>query len=808
MCWINIIVAIVISIIGELIRPKAKSNSGRPAGLGDFQFPTAEAGRVIPWLAGTVKVLGPNTTASGLLRSEESYVRVRTGWFSTAKQSYGYRYYLSFQQIICGGLIDDIVGFQVNDAFLKVKTKTVTADYIDILIDDPAFYGDAKKDGGFSGLIRVYRGSPTQPVDTVLKNVLAQTEISAYRYVCYAMFRDFYLGMSENPPPIIPVVARYPNGLGITSNRHIIGGSASNVICAAYDLLTDMIRCMAVPAAKVDTAAFMAAAVTCYNEGLGYCGIKDGSQDGKATLDDLMQYADGQIFQDPFTSMWTIKLARDDYNVATLPVLDESNSRVTSKTKTSWADTKNTVVVAFIDKNKNWTNQSVQVVDSANLIVLGQTINSTTLELSGIDNPDEANFIGERSRSALSTPFTQMEIEAQGVGANLRINDVFLAKYPTTKRIAQMVMRITDVTYPNNDETTCNIQAVEDKYGVKFVAFKDTGNTGWSPPDFTPHAMTVQRLDELPWAMTPVLDGGRYATALAARADGVTTGYQIWQSAPSTDPLVKSSDDGDLAAAGTITADMGTNGGYSAGSITLSSVVDGQDILPAFQADFDSGLYLLWIGNELIAYRDVTQNIDGTVTFSTLKRGVYDTVPEKHTTGDTAFVVNTGITMVQNQPYASDMTIGVRLAGMSGSITLAPTTGALMTKTLTSRATRPYPPGRVLVNALWVANNPSITGGALTFDWRHRGRVTLGTKVVAFDDNANYGPDAGTTYELRIYNNTTNALLFTVTGLTGTSTVVPAGTFTAAATLRAQLIAVVGGISSQFPVVGLITFTP
>ena len=48
MCWVQLIIAIVIAIIGEAIRPKAKSNTGRPAGLGDFQFPTAEAGRVIP----------------------------------------------------------------------------------------------------------------------------------------------------------------------------------------------------------------------------------------------------------------------------------------------------------------------------------------------------------------------------------------------------------------------------------------------------------------------------------------------------------------------------------------------------------------------------------------------------------------------------------------------------------------------------------------------------------------------------------------------------------------------------------------
>ena len=44
MCWVSIIVAIIMAIVGELIRPKQKSNTGKPAGLGDFQFPTSEAG--------------------------------------------------------------------------------------------------------------------------------------------------------------------------------------------------------------------------------------------------------------------------------------------------------------------------------------------------------------------------------------------------------------------------------------------------------------------------------------------------------------------------------------------------------------------------------------------------------------------------------------------------------------------------------------------------------------------------------------------------------------------------------------------
>lgn len=808
MCWVQIIIAIVIAIIGEAIRPKAKSNTGRPAGLGDFQFPTAEAGRVIPWFAGTVKILGPNTTASGLLRSEESYIRVKTGWWTTAKQSYGFRYFLSIQQVYSGGVIDQVVGFQVNDKFLKLSSNTINADYIDVMVDDPAFNGDAKKDGGYYGLIRVYRGTPTQMPDATLQAVLAQDEISAYRYTCHAVFHDFCFGMSNNPPPIIPILSRWPNTLGISGGKHIINETSANVICAVYDLMVDSIRCMKIPSAGIDTPAFLAAAQTCYDEGIGWNGIIDGSRSGKDALDDIMAYADGQVFKDPFTGLWTVKLARGDYDVDSLLVLDESNSRVTAKEKTDWPDTKNTIVVAYVDKTKNWTNQSVQVIDSGNLEVTGQTVNAITQDFNGIDNPDQALRTAERSRTAMSSPFTKLEIEAHGVGATLRINDVFVGKYPKTKRIEKMVLRVTDIKYPNNDETTCNITAVEDKFGVAAVAYVQSGGSTWTPPDFTPVPLAQQRIDEVPWAMTPNLDGKRYVMAMGARADGVTTGYEVWTSIPSSASLTLSAVSDDPTSAGLLAVALDDAGDYSTGTITIDHVIDVSGITSAYQADFEKGKSLLWIGNELVAYRDVTVNSDGTVTFSTIRRSVYDTTPAEHPVGQPVFVVNSGATLIQEQPLASDMTLGARLPTTSGSITLAPSTATLMLLTTANRAALPYPPGRVQINGVWPSTIATMTGNPdIVVTWRHRGKVTLQDSVVSYDDNANYGPDSGTTYDLRVYNAGTNALMYSALGLSGVTTAtVPKATFTANVNLRIELTAKVGGLVSASPVVATFAY--
>lgn len=47
-----------------------KPQNARPAGLGDFNVPTAEEGREIPVLFGTRDIRGPNVVWYGHLRTE------------------------------------------------------------------------------------------------------------------------------------------------------------------------------------------------------------------------------------------------------------------------------------------------------------------------------------------------------------------------------------------------------------------------------------------------------------------------------------------------------------------------------------------------------------------------------------------------------------------------------------------------------------------------------------------------------------------------------------------------------------------
>ena len=73
---------------------------------------------------------------------------------------------------------------------------------------------------------------------------------------------------------------------------------------------------------------------------------------------------------------------------------------------------------------------------------------------------------------------------------------------------------------------------------------------------------------------------------------------------------------------------------------------------------------------------------------------------------------------------------------------------------------RPYPPGNVKINTvMW----PTVLLGQPSVTWAFRDRMQQ-TVYLVTQTEANIGPEAGTTYTVRIYNEN-NVLQKTVTGL-------------------------------------------
>lgn len=68
MVWWYVAVFVVALVVSYNTVPKPQS--AKPAGLGDFNVPTAEEGREIPVLFGTRDIAGPNVVWYGDLRTD------------------------------------------------------------------------------------------------------------------------------------------------------------------------------------------------------------------------------------------------------------------------------------------------------------------------------------------------------------------------------------------------------------------------------------------------------------------------------------------------------------------------------------------------------------------------------------------------------------------------------------------------------------------------------------------------------------------------------------------------------------------
>jgi hypothetical protein len=64
--WVQVVLFIVSAVLSYLLAPKPPQP--KPASLSDFDIPTADEGRPIPVVFGTVTVTGPNVVWYGDLR--------------------------------------------------------------------------------------------------------------------------------------------------------------------------------------------------------------------------------------------------------------------------------------------------------------------------------------------------------------------------------------------------------------------------------------------------------------------------------------------------------------------------------------------------------------------------------------------------------------------------------------------------------------------------------------------------------------------------------------------------------------------
>jgi hypothetical protein len=498
-----------------------------------------------------------------------------------------------------------------------------------------------------------------------------------------------------------------------------INGDANGAF-AIYDILTNDRYGLGILPARIDPAAFSYAATILATEGLGVSMLFDSQQTADQLIGEILRHIDGVVYVDMATGLWTLKLARADYDPTTIPVIDVDDIEKIQYSRPSWLDTSNQVSLTYLDRGQDFNARTVKAEDNGNIAITAE-VRTEALTFNGLSNGSSAALVAARCLKGFVYPIAKLSLTVNRAAWSYRIGGVFRLTWVPLGVIGQ-VFRIANIGYGEVSAGKITIDAVEDIFGLDYTLYDAPPPSGWVNPLGAPTAPPFERLEEVPLELAPT--AGIYAMTLVARAEGTDHDYLVYQPVSGSD--TETNDVPGFTPIGML------SGIYRAGTPALDATgfvlqANGIDLNTLVNTDAGGvvlGTNLALIDEELVSWTTWTLNSDGTITIAGVLRGVMDTVPADHASGAIVCFVTDGCGLTQLSPYGSDQTVQAKILPENNAGTFPLTSASYVTVTTRSRVLRPYPPGNVCEQSQPYGTRYTTTLGAVVISWSSRNRLT------------------------------------------------------------------------------------
>lgn len=667
----------------------------------------------------------------------------------------GYRYYAGMHQVYSlsptSAPITAVKKIKVGEA--EAWSGNVTSN-TQININQPELFGGDKKEGGIVGLVDIEFGGLAQTVNSYLASVLTGFPLPAFRGLLGLVLRRPQL--SAMNPYIKPwsIYASRING-GFYPAKAAIGDNM-NPAHIIYELLTLPEFSIQMAPSDIDVASFTAAADTLYAEGFGLSFFWEDERPTEEFIDYIRQHIDASLYPNPATGQLTLKLARDDFVLGSLPILDESIVlRVDRFSQPLPGELTSTVQVKFKDQVTG-ADGSVMEHDIAIMEMQGGASVPVVRDYQGIPDATQASKVALRELRQLATPLARGELLCNRDAWTMSIGTPFRFQYPKLG-IEDMVMRVVEVDFGTLTDNKITLSVVQDVFRVADTVIGTPPASGWTSPVSAPAAAPVRLAMEAPYWVV--------AREVLADQDVLLSGIDPASGlllAAGSRPSGDAYDFRLYSRTGAAAYANRVGGAFMPTAALAGTIGRTETVLPisgGVDLDFVEADSWAHIDGELVKVVSVTSST------LTVKRGVLDTVPAPHTSG-VAIHFAGDFNAIDPTEWSSGQTINAKLLTRTGLGTLLEAAAPVDSVVMAQRFIKPYAPGKVLVNAV---SYPTSVSGDLTITWTHRDR-TLQTAYIVEQSEASIGPEVGTTYTIRIYNaQTGGSLIRTYSGLTGTS---------------------------------------
>jgi hypothetical protein len=745
---ISLVLVAVSIVLSELLKPKPNIENARPAGLGDFKFPTAMEGRPIPILTGTAKLEGPNVIWYGDLAQNAIKETLKTGLWSKKSIVKGFRYNVGIQFGLCLGQIDALRRVWIGDTV--VWTGNTQDGAIDIT-DYELFGGDDFGNGGVAGTLRIHSGSTTQAVNSYLSAF--QTPQPAYRHLCYAVWEGGYIGNSTSIKPWKFEAQRFPNTLGLTGGKEIVNSWDANPAAAIHELLSDTRWGLGFAAADIDLADMQAKGDTLYTEGNGFSMVLDNAMAVGDYLREIERQIDGVVYLDKVSGKWKINLARADYNIDTVPqITDAKNVSLKDWNPGTWDNTVNEVRVGFDDRQRDYFSTFAVAQNVAGQKIQGK-VDPVNIAYPGVKDKTLANQIASREIRSNSRPLGKATLMVDREFWELNPGDV-IAWTNADLGLTKFPMRVLGTNLGTLKQGKIELRLLEDVFSYRTGFSGDPQDTEWDAPaqDMSGTATGDMLVEEAPWAIAkrdPDDPTSRDRLFCASRGQTGAISMKIYERNSSGTPSGAYSEAGEgygftligklNAAIAKEDANPETGGGapqIKAGDDTLANI----KVVLGSTSSADIGqnlIHLCKVDDEFFAFETWTDQTTY-LQLVNVHRGLLDTVPADHAVDAEVWILHAGATLSDsNIPQTNNVDVQLRPRSQTDEATEGESNTIAIT--MANRARRPYPPVELLVNAVRFGTGVNFdtmkTGGStlddrgleLTFtrrDWRTHDEVS------------------------------------------------------------------------------------
>lgn len=670
------------------------------------------------------------------------------------KATVGYRYYVGMHQVYALSPASAPVGavkkIRVGEAIAWDGNVTSNTR---ININKPELFGGDKKEGGIVGEVDIEFGGAAQGVNSYLAAKMGGL-VPAFRSLLGLVLRGTQV--SAMNPYIKPwaVYASRING-GFYPAKAAIGESM-NAAHIVYEALTSNEFGIGMPPSEIGVDSFIAAADVLYAEGMGLSLFWEGEQSAEDFVNYVLQHVDGVLYNDPASGQLAIALARDNYAVGDLPILDASSIvRVDRFSQPLPGELTSEVQIKFEDQATG-NAASVTAQDIAVLEIQGGASVPVVRDYRGIPNDALASRVALRELRTLASPLARAEIVATRRAWDLRIGSAFRLQWPPLG-IVDMVMRVVSLDYGTLTSGRITIEAVQDVFKTASTVIGTPPASGWTSPVSAPAASPRRLAMEAPyWVVAREVLGDN--DTLLADVDPTSGLLLATGDRPSGDAYEYRL----YTRTGTAAYVDRASGAFSPVAV-LDAAVGRTETAFAIR----EGIDLDFVEADTWAHLDgeLVKVVSVTAATLTVRRGVLDTVPAPHAAGVTIHFAD-DFKAVDLTEWSGGQTVNAKLLTRTGIGTLLEASAPVNSVIMAQRFIRPYAPGNVTINT---ASYPSSVTGDLSIAWAHRDR-TLQTAYLVEQTEANIGPEVGTTYTVRIYNaQTGGTLIRTYSGITGTS---------------------------------------